>query len=737
MPLTLEEKLKNLPTSPGVYLHKDEGGKIIYVGKAKNLRNRVRSYFQSGRGHDLKTRELVKRIRDLEYIVTDTEVEALVLESNLIKQHKPRYNVMLKDDKQYPHLKLTVSEAFPRVMITRRIQRDGSLYFGPFLPASLARRTIDLINRTFQLRTCDIEIDGKLPRPCLEYHIKRCLGPCVKDLCKPDEYAEAVRDVRMFLEGRNKELAAEYGERMQRASDEMKFEMAAKYRDLRKTVLAVSEQQKMAVTQDLDVDIFGFYREGPRLALQLFTMREGKIVGRREFFWEDLATGDSPDASFDVSAFLSDVLTQYYSTDYVPREVHVPADFEDRELLEKALTGRKGRRVRILDPQRGQKREMIELVEKNAQIAFEQRFRVLKPDMERVLEELQEVLELPRFPARIESFDVSNISGAENVAAMVVCENGKMNRQEYRKFKIKTVEGSNDPASMREAVFRRYRRQLDEGNPLPDLVMIDGGKAQLGAAASAMRELDLEAIPMVGVVKPPRRHNDVSHLLMKGREHDPVYLDSHSPVLRLIQLIRDETHRTAVTYHRKRRELRDFTSELTAIPGVGEKRKNRLLRNLGSIQKVAVASVEQLSPFVGRKAAEDIVEHFRRQRALAGVAEASDPSSDDVTQDASGATVNADAAEDAFVVTTLSGEVAGVHHPSDTTVMTDETIGDEHIETRLVDPEGDAEDLQPIRSVDHTGEPRKRRKSTRKRGERSTNPHGVKREKLSEEESEQ
>jgi excinuclease ABC subunit C len=730
MPLTLEEKLKNLPTSPGVYLHKDEGGKIIYVGKAKNLRNRVRSYFQSGRGHDLKTRELVKRIRDLEFIVTDTEVEALVLESNLIKQHKPRYNILLKDDKQYPHLKLTISEAFPRVMITRRIQRDGSLYFGPFLPASLARRTIDLINRTFQLRTCDILIDGKLPRPCLEYHIKRCLGPCVKDLCKPDEYAEAVRDVRMFLEGKNKELADEYGQRMERASEEMRFEMAAKYRDLRKTVLAVSEQQKMAVTQDLDVDIFGFYREGSRLALQLFTMREGKIVGRREFFWEDLASDDS----FDPSAFLNDVLTQYYSTDYVPREVHVPVDFEDRELLEKALRERKGRRVRILDPQRGQKREMIELVEKNARIAFEQRFRVLKPDMERVLEELQEVLELPRFPARIESFDVSNISGAENVAAMVVCENGKMNRQEYRKFKIKSVEGSNDPASMREAVFRRYKRQLDEGNPLPDLVMIDGGKAQLGAAASAMRELDLEAIPMMGVVKPPRRHNDVSHLLLKGRENEPIYLDSHSPVLRLIQMIRDETHRTAVTYHRKRRELRDFTSELTAIPGVGEKRKNSLLRNLGSISKVAEASVEQLSPFVGRKTAEDIVEHFRRQRALAGITEASDSISEDdaTTPDAPDVVTESDdaAPEEAVVVTTPSGEVAGVHHPSDPTVMTDETIGDEHIETRLVDPEGDADDLQPIRSVDHSGEPRQRRKSTRKPGERSTNPHGVKREKV-------
>jgi excinuclease ABC subunit C len=697
----LEEKLKNLPTSPGVYLHKDEAGKIIYVGKAKNLRNRVRSYFQSGRGHDRKTRELVRRIRDLEFIVTDNEVEALVLESNLIKQHKPRYNVLLKDDKQYPHLKLTINEPFPRVMITRRIQRDGALYFGPFLPASLARRTIDLINRTFQLRTCDIEIDGRLPRPCLEYHIKRCLGPCVKGLCTPEEYAESVRDVRMFLEGRNRELAEQYEGRMLKASDEMRFEMAAKYRDLRKTVLAVSEQQKMATSPDRDVDIFGYYREGARLALQLFTMREGKIVGRREFFWEDLAADD-----FNPSAFLSEVLTQYYSTDYVPREIHVPVDFEDRELLERALSERRGRRVRILDPQRGEKRDMIELVEKNAQISFEQRFRVLKPDMERVLEELQEVLELPRFPAHIESFDISNISGAENVAGMVVCENGKMNRAEYRKFRIKSVEGSNDVASMREAVFRRYRRQLDEGKPLPDLVMIDGGKGQLGAAAAAMRELDLEAVPMIGVVKPPRRHNEVSHLLVKGREHEPVFLDSHSPVLRLIQMIRDETHRTAVAYHRKRRELRDFTSELTAIPGVGEKRKNRLLRNLGSIQRVANASVAELTPFVGRKTAEEIAEHFTRQRALAA-----------------GAQANAGDGEELR---------AGSR---DETVLTEETIAGEHVETRLVDPEGDAEDLQPIRSVDHEGRLRAPRRSTRRRGERSTNPHGVKREKLSEEDA--
>ena len=609
----LDEKLKNLPTSPGVYLHKDEAGKIIYVGKAKNLRSRVRSYFQSGRGHDHKTRLLVKRIADLEFIVTDNEVEALVLESNLIKRHKPRYNVFLKDDKQYPHLKLTINEPFPRVMITRKVNRDGALYFGPFLPASLARRTIDLINRTFQLRTCDIEIDGKLPRPCLEYHIKRCLGPCVKGLCTSTEYQEAVRDVRLLLEGKNKELADTLEARMEQASDEMRFEMAAKYRDLRKTVFAIAEHQKMATSPDKDVDIFGYYREGARVALQLFTMRDGKMVGRREFFWEDL-----PEDDFDPQTFLGEVLAQYYSTDYVAREIHVPVDFDDRSILEKALTERLGRRVHILSPQRGEKRGMIDLVEKNAKLAFEQRFRVLKPDMERVLEEMQEVLEVPRFPARIESFDISNIQGAENVAGIVVCENGKMNRAAYRKLRIKTVEGSNDVASMHEAVFRRYRRQLDEKNQLPDLVMIDGGKGQLGAAAAAMRELDLEAVPMIGVVKPRLRHNEISHVLIKGREHEPVFLDPHSPALRLIQMIRDETHRTAVSYHRKRRELRDFTSELTAIPGVGAKRKTRLLRNFGSIQRIAAASVAELLPFVGRKTAEDIFEHFTRQRALAG-----------------------------------------------------------------------------------------------------------------------
>jgi len=435
-----------------------------------------------------------------------------------------------------------------------------------------------------------------------------------------------VRDVRMLLEGRNTELADQLTGRMLLASEGMRYELAAKYRDLRKTVIKLSEQQKMATTVESDVDIFGYYREGKRLALQLFTMREGDIVGRREFFWEDL-----PEEDFNPAEFLSDVLAQYYSgtgvppvsgahavhVTHVPREIHVAIEFDDRDLLEKALTERRGRRVHILAPQRGEKRDMIDLVEKNAKLAFEQRFRVLKPDMKRVLEEMQETLELPRFPARIESFDVSHIQGAENVAGMVVCENGKMNRNEYRKFKIRSVEGADDFASMHEAVLRRYRRVRDEDKSLPDLIMIDGGKGQLSAAAEAMRELDLEAVPMIGVVKPPLRHNEVAYLLVKGREDEPVYLDSHSLMLRLIQMIRDETHRYAVTYHRKRRELRDFTSELSAIPGVGDKRKTRLLRQFGSIQKIAIATVEELAPFVGRQTATEIVNHFARQRALA------------------------------------------------------------------------------------------------------------------------
>ena len=611
--MTIAEKLKDLPTASGIYIHKNEAGKIIYVGKAKNLRSRIRQYFQSSRNMDPKTRQLVRFIADFEFIVVDNEVEALVLESNLIKKHKPRFNVLLKDDKSYPHLKLT-NEPFPKVVVTRRIVRDGSYYYGPFLPAVLARKTLNLVNRAFQLRTCEIEINGKLPRPCLEYHLKRCLGPCVKGLCTQEEYREAAADVKILLEGKNKELAKTLEQRMWQFSEDGKYELAAKYRDLHRTVLALSETQKMATTADRDIDIIGFYRENQRLALQLFTMREGRIVGRREFFWEDLPE----DERFNAAEFLRDVLLQYYSTDYVPLEIHVPQDFNDRAILEQLLTERRGRKVRILDPKRGKNRHLVTLVETNARVAFEQRFRVLKADLQKVLEELQELLELAYFPERIESFDISNISGAENVAGIVVFENGKPARANYRRFIIKTVEGANDFASMHEAVFRRYRRMIDEQKPLPQLVFIDGGKGQLSAAAAAMQALDLEQIMLVGLVKPPKQHKQISHLLVHGREDTPIQFDRNSLAFRLILQIREETHKTAIDFHRKRREKRDFSSELSEIPGVGEKRKMKLLREFGSIERIARATGAELKPFVGYKAAIEIVRHFENQRKLAG-----------------------------------------------------------------------------------------------------------------------
>jgi excinuclease ABC subunit C len=612
--MTLEEKLQNLPTQPGCYLHKNAKGEILYVGKARNLRSRVRQYFQNSRGLDLKTQELVARITDLEFIVTDTEAEALILESNLIKQHKPRFNVRLKDDKSYPHLKLTINEEFPRIFKTRRVEKDGAAYFGPYLPASLADKTVSLINREFQLRTCSdevYELYKRAGRPCMEYQIKRCAGPCQKDLCRPEQYREAANDVLLLLEGKDKELAENLEERMLKASEELRFEMAAKYRDLLRTVRALSEHQKMMTKYEEDIDIFGYYREANQLSLHLFTMREGRIIGRREFYWEDVSVD-----AFDPAEFLGAVLEQYYTIgNYVPLEIHVPVDWPDRELLEEVLSGKRGKRVQILDPQRGRKRDLIDLVEKNAKLGFEQRFRVIKPDWTRVLTELQDILSLPRYPRLIESFDVSNIQGSENVAAMVVCEEGEMKKSGYRKFIIRTVEGADDFASMREAVSRRYARLLREEKQLPDLIFIDGGKGQLAASAAALHEIGLADMPLVGIVKPRGRHEEISHLLVKGREDEPIFLEKTSPAMRLVRMIRDETHRFAVSFHRQRRTMRDFQSELTSIPGVGEKLKERLLRNFGSLKRVAEASVAELRPFVGQKQAEKIVEHFSRLKS--------------------------------------------------------------------------------------------------------------------------
>jgi excinuclease ABC subunit C len=595
---TLEEKLANLPAEPGCYVYRDERNKVLYVGKAKSLRSRVRQYFQSSRVYDVKTDELVARIADLELFVTDNEIEALALECNLIKKHKPPFNVLLKDDKQYPHIKVT-NEVAPRAVIARKIFKDGAQYYGPFLPPSLAHQTLDLINKNFQLRTCTMAIDGKADRPCLEYHIKRCLGPCVKQLCSMEQYTEAVRDVNQLLKGQTSDLESSLKERMEQASAELRFEQAARYRDQLRTIERLGEQQKMLTISREDIDIFGYHREGALLALSLFTMREGRVVGKREFYWEDI------EEPFDPQVFIGQALKQYYTSgDYAPGEVYIPVNFEDRELLEEYLTRQRSRRVHISAPQRGVKRDLIDLVEKNAGLNFEQRFRRQRPDMHGVLQDLQDVLELPELPSRIEGFDISNIQGDQNVASMVVCEDGLMKKSDYRKFKVRSVEGeADDFQSMYEVVGRRYSRLLREAKPLPNLVLIDGGKGQLAAAARALHEIGLEALPTASIAKKEEL------LFLKGKS-EPVRLDHHSPVLHLIQMIRDETHRFAVTYHRKRRAMRDFTSELTSIPGVGPKLKARLLRNFGSLKRVSEASVAELKPFVGERQAQRIADHF-------------------------------------------------------------------------------------------------------------------------------
>lgn len=600
----LRQKIDHLPVEPGVYIYKDAQGKILYIGKARSLRHRVHSYFQEGRPFDPKTGRLVSEVADLEYIVTDSEVEALILESTLVKKNQPRYNINLKDDKSFPYIKLTGNEPYPRIFITRRVKKDGALYFGPFLPASYARRTIKLVNKYFKLRTCNLEIDGTLPRPCLDYQMKRCLGPCVAGLCTKEEYHRAVADVRLLLSGKTDELVRQLERRMNEAAAEMRYETAAVYRDWISMVRDISERQKMVLEGQDDCDLFGYHQEGAQLALEVFAMRGGRLVGRRDFYWEDLV-------SFNPGEFFSQALTQYYLQDqFTPKEIYVPVDMEDRKVLEAWLSERKGSRIYIRSPRQGLKSEMLDLVMRNARMSFETRFRILKSKGEELLSPLQEALGLNAPPRRIETFDISHVQGADTVASMVLCENGEMKRSGYRKFKIESVKSPDDFAAMREVVHRHYENVLeeDEGN-LPDLVLIDGGKGQLSAAVSALDDLGLENQAVAAIAKKEEA------LFIKGREDRPVKLPKDSPVLHLIQRMRDEAHRFAVTYHRKRRELRDFDSELMNIPGIGEVRKKVLLRAFGSLERVKKASFDELTPYVGPKAAARILEHFGTGRS--------------------------------------------------------------------------------------------------------------------------
>jgi len=600
------EKAGQLPESPGVYLFKDAGGTVLYVGKARNLRSRVRSYFLESRWIDAKTGSLAREIADLETILVGNEREALALEHNLIKQYRPKFNVVLRDDKTYPYIKFTAGEKYPRVYFTRRIKKDGSLYFGPYFPASLARRILHFVHKRFLVPSCTVDLTRSHPRPCLQYYIKRCLGPCVAGLTTDERYAEAARDVKLFLEGRRHDLMKSLEERMSAAAEKELFEQAAAYRDLLRTLEDIEERQRIAAAQGDDTDVLAYYAEPPLVAADLFHLRGGRVVDRREFYWEELE-------EFDAQEFVPSLLKQLYlEAEYLPKAIHVSADFEDRELLEETLTERAGHKVEIVTPQRGSKRAFLDLVENNAKHSFEQRFRVLKPTSKAIGEALQNALNLAEEPRRIESFDISHIQGTDTVASMVVWENGRMKKADYRKFIIRGEEGGNgklprlndDFSSMREAVTRRYRRLQEEKKELPGLILIDGGIGQLHAAAQALEALQIINQPVASIAK----KEEILYVL--GQEDEPVVLERHSPVLHLIQQIRDETHRFAVTFHRQRRGKRQTHTALSEIPGVGAKTAQKLLREFGSVANIQRAGLEELSSVIPRKSAEKILKHL-------------------------------------------------------------------------------------------------------------------------------
>jgi excinuclease ABC subunit C len=602
------EKAAQLPESPGVYLFKDAGGAVLYVGKAGNLRSRVRSYFLESRWIDAKTGSLAREIADLETIVVGNEREALALEHNLIKQYRPKFNVVLRDDKTYPYIKFTAAEKYPRVYFTRRIKKDGSLYFGPYFPPSLARRILHFVHKRFLVPSCTVDLARSHPRPCLQYYIKRCLGPCVTGLTTDERYAEAARDVRLFLEGRRHDLIKSLEERMTAAAEKELFEQAAAYRDLLRTLEDIEERQRIAAAQGDDTDVLAYYAEPPLVAADLFHLRGGRVVDRREFYWEELE-------EFDPQEFVTSLLKQLYlEAEYLPKAIHVSADFEDRELLEATLTERAGHKVEIFTPQRGTKRAFLDLVESNAKHSFEQRFRVLKPTSKAIGEALQNALNLAEEPRRIESFDISHIQGTDTVASMVVWEKGRMKKSDYRKFIIRGDEGrgeagangnplrqNDDFASMREAVSRRYRRLQEEKKELPGLILIDGGIGQLHAAAQALESLQIINQPVASIAK----KEEILYVL--GQEDEPIVLERHSPVLHLIQQIRDETHRFAVTFHRQRRGKRQTETVLTEIPGVGVKTAQKLLKEFGSVANIQRAGLEKLSSVISRKSAEKIL----------------------------------------------------------------------------------------------------------------------------------
>jgi len=602
------ERAAQLPEKPGVYLFKDAAGTVLYVGKAASLRSRVRSYFLESSWVNAKTGSLAREIADLETIVVANEREALALEHNLIKRYKPKFNVLLRDDKTYPYIKLTMGEKYPRVYFTRKVKKDGALYFGPYFPAGLARRILHFVHKRFLVPSCFVDLSKSHARPCLQFYIKRCLGPCVAALTTDDRYAQAVQDVRLFLEGRRHDLMKSIEERMLAAAEQERFEEAASYRDLLRTIEDIEERQRIAATQGDDTDVVGYYAEPPLVAADVFHLRGGRIVDRREFYWEELE-------QFDPHEFVASLLKQlYFEAEYLPKRIHVPIDFEERELLEETLSDRAGHKVEVFTPQRGSKAAILELVENNAKHSFEQRFRVMKPTSKAIGEALQNALNLPEEPKRIESFDISHIQGTDTVASMVVWENGKMKKSDYRKFILhldsapggRPRSANDDFASMREAVGRRYRRLQAEQKPMPSLILIDGGLGQLHAAAQALDELQIINQPMASIAK----KEEILYVL--GQEQEPYALEQHSPVLHLIQQIRDETHRFAVSFHRQRRAARQTHSALLDIPGIGRRTSEKLLQRYGSVANLRRATVEELSRLVTRARAKKIFEHYQK-----------------------------------------------------------------------------------------------------------------------------
>jgi excinuclease ABC subunit C len=587
------KKLDTLPVRPGVYMFKDAEGHVLYVGKARVLRDRVRSYFQAGRPIDPQRGDMVSQIADLDLVVTDTEMEALALENNFIKRHQPRFNILLRDDKNHPYLKLTLDEEYPRIYVVRRVAEDGNAYGGPYIPAKLGRRTASMVHRIFGIRSCKETLNGRRPRPCLQYQIKRCLAPCVAEICSLDRYHQASQDARLFLEGRTDEVVKSLRAQMEEAAQDSRFEEAATLRDHIRALDRLEAPQKITTTDIDERDLFGAHVEWERGALQVFSVREGKVVGREGYLVHRVA---------EPERFLSSAIQQYYADPqrYLPREVLVADEIPDRGLLEEWLSARRGAQVRIRIPQRGEKVRLLELVVRNARLAFDLEWRHPRTQSEEILRGLQDLLQLEVEPRRIECFDISNIQGSDVVASMVVFEDGLSKKSDYRKFRIKGLGGlPDDFASMREVVGRRYRRLLEEGKELPDLVLIDGGKGQLSAATEALAELGLGDQPVASLAKREEL------IFVPGRD-EPVALPRSSPVLQFVQRVRDEAHRFAIGFHRQTRSKRTLSSELDEIPGIGPIKRRKLLSRFGSLRGVRGASIEELTSAVGRTTAERI-----------------------------------------------------------------------------------------------------------------------------------